>query len=202
MSGKLSKSMSTTQFDNGYWYLDELKVFAKDIGISSSSKLRKDQLEKSIKHFLRTGKILSTPNTGSKTDTIKDSDKGLSKRLQIRNYKNNKETKNFIVSEAKKMDPDLKERSGARYRLNRWREEQIEKGVKLTYGDLIKHYIKLNKTEGKFKKIPHGRYINFISDYMKNERAAKRQDATKAWDKLKTLDIPKTYYSWIKYKNA
>jgi hypothetical protein len=38
---KLSASMTSTQFDNGYWYATELKDFAERIGIPAASKLRK-----------------------------------------------------------------------------------------------------------------------------------------------------------------
>ncbi len=48
---KLSKSMTLTQFENGYWYTGELKDFAETIGIPSASKLRKDELEKAIIFF-------------------------------------------------------------------------------------------------------------------------------------------------------
>ncbi len=51
---KLAKSMTVTQFDNGYWYATELKTFAKAIGIPSAGKLRKDELEKAIISFLGT----------------------------------------------------------------------------------------------------------------------------------------------------
>jgi hypothetical protein len=49
--------MTVEQFDNGYWYAMEIKEFAESIRIPSSSKLRKDELEKAIKVFLQTGKI-------------------------------------------------------------------------------------------------------------------------------------------------
>ena len=54
---KLSTSMTSTQFDNSYWYATELKDFAERIGIPSASKLRKDELERAIKVFLQTGRI-------------------------------------------------------------------------------------------------------------------------------------------------
>src|SRR5258708_24337656 len=41
-----------------------------------------------------------------------------------------------LFRSALKIVPDLRRKSGARYRLNRWREEQIQKGNKITYGDL------------------------------------------------------------------
>jgi len=51
--------MTQAQFDNGYWYATEVKEFAKTIGIPSASKLRKDEMEKAIQVFLKTGKIES-----------------------------------------------------------------------------------------------------------------------------------------------
>jgi len=73
-------------------------------------------------------------------------------------YTNDKQTKAFLDREAQKLAPGLKRKPGARYRLNRWREEQLIKGVKLTYGDLVKEYVRLNQTEEPFAQIPHGRY--------------------------------------------
>src|SRR2546422_1573221 len=62
-------------------------------------------------------------------------------------YTNDKGTKDFLEREAQKLAPGLKRKSGVRYRLNRWREERLIKGVKLTYGDLVKEYIRLNQTK-------------------------------------------------------
>ncbi len=56
---KLSKTMTEKQFDNGYWYAVEIKAFADEIGIPSAAKLRKEELEELIKHFLRTGEVKS-----------------------------------------------------------------------------------------------------------------------------------------------
>src|SRR5262249_55721171 len=58
---KLSKTMTLVQFDNGYWYVAELRRFADTIGVPAAGKVRKDELEKVIKHFLATGKIESPP---------------------------------------------------------------------------------------------------------------------------------------------
>src|SRR5436190_12112739 len=100
---KLSKSMTIAQFENGYWYATELKKFAESIGIPSANKLRKDELERAISTFLKTGKtILPTQRSLAKTG-IKDSEIGLSLNLPIINYTNNKETKTFIEQEARKL---------------------------------------------------------------------------------------------------
>jgi hypothetical protein len=109
------------------------------------------------------------------------------------------QTKNYIISEALKIAPDLKIKSGVWYRLNRWRDEQNTKGIKTTNGDLIKQFIKLNQTEGNFQKVPVGRY--FVADYLANEKDSTREQAIIDWKKLKELDIPKDFESWKRYKN-
>ena len=197
---ELSKKMSRSQFDNGYWYATEIRAFAKEIGIVGISRLRKDELELLIQQFLTTGRVVRPKRDLSIPDGTKDSDLGLALTLPVRKYTNNKETKDFIVQAAKKMDKDFKEKSGARYRLNRWREEQIADGKRLTYGDLVMQFVKLCRTEGSFPQAPSGRYINFLSDFLAKERGASREQAIKAWKTLKRLDIPKTYRSWKKHK--
>ena len=195
---KLSTSMTLSQFDNGYWYASELKEFATSIGIPSANKLRKDELERSIKLFLQTGKIeLPTKRSLSRTG-VKDVERGLSLSLPVLAYTNDKETKQFLEREALRLAPGLKRKSGARYRLNRWREEQLANGVKLTYGDLVEEYIRLSQTEGAFAQVPHGRYVNFLSDFFRAEKGATREQALQAWNSLKSLDVPKDYRSWVR----
>jgi hypothetical protein len=89
-----------------------------------------------------------------------------------------------------------------RYRHNRWREEQLTKGVKITYRDVVKEYVRLNQTGEPFARIPIGRYINFLSDFSAAEKGASREQAIKAWEQLKTLDIPKNYRSWAKSQSS
>ena len=196
---KLSRHMTVAEFDNGYWYATEIKDFANKIGIPHSNKLRKDELEKSIKLFLQTGKIALPTKRSLTKSGMKDLDRGLNLRLPVINYTSNRETKEFIMREAQNIAPGLKRKSGARYRLNRWREEQLTKGNKITYGDLVEQYVRLNQLEGPFKKIPVGRYINFLSDFLHFEKDATRADALAAWKQLKRMNVPKTYRDW---KNA
>lgn len=193
---KLSQTMTEEEFDNGYWYATEIKNFAAKIGIPLASKLRKDELEKLIKHYLRTGNIKGPSRKNIVRTGIKDIERKLSLSLPIVNYTSNKQTKDFIVKEALKMVPDLKRKSGARYRLNRWREEQINKGIAITYADLVKQYIKLNQVEAKFEQAASGRYINFLSDFLAGEKNATKEQAIETWQKLKKLNIPKSYKAW------
>src|SRR5215813_5673218 len=186
---KLSTNMTATEFDNGYWYATEIKDFANKIGIPHSNKLRKDELEKSIKLFLQTGKIALPTKRSLTKSGMKDLDRGLNLRLPVINYTSNLETKEFIMREAQKIAPGLKRKSGARYRLNRWREEQLTEGNKITYRDLVEQYVKLNQIEEPFEQIPIACYINFLSDFLHNEKDATRADALAAWKQLKRMNV-------------
>ena len=199
---KLSKSITEKQFDNGYWYAVEIKAFADEIGIPLAAKLRKDELEELIKHFLRTGQVRSSGRKILSKSGVSDIEMGLHLKLPVVRYTSNRQTKDFIVREAMKLAPNLKRKSGARYRLNRWREEQIAKGIKITYEDLVRKYIKLNQVEGSFPQVqvPSGRYIYFMSDFLSGEKGSTREQAMNAWRQLKKLDIPKNYRAWKKYR--
>jgi len=199
---KLTKNITESAFDNGYWFISDLKAFAKEIGVRNSNKLRKDEIEKIIKVYISTGKVVAASRSTVPKEGPKDTELGLKPNLRIVNYTSNKETKKFIEAEALKKRPKLRKKSGARYRLNRWREDQLEKGLSITYGDLIDEYIRLNESTEPFEKIPHGRYINFIADYLKYEPGATRKAAITAWEKLKRLDIPKNYAAWKRNKAA
>lgn len=198
MSGKaaLRKGITEQEFINGYWYATEIKAFAKEIGIPNSSRLRKDELEQLIQHYIRTGKIKSAARKNILKTGRKDLDLGLKASLPIIHYTSNRQTKDFIKSEAGKLAPKLKIKTGVWYRLNRWRDEQITAGRKITYGDLVKQFVHLNEIDTEFEKIAVGRYINFLSDFSANEPGATRAKALHAWKQLKKLDIPKDYRSW------
>ena len=120
--------MTVRDFENGYWYLDQLKNFAGRIGIPAAKKLRKDELEKAIVAFLRTGTAALPTKRSLRKTGVKDVQRGLSVKLRIANYTSNRETKDFIVEQARRMAPEVREKSGVWYRLNRWREEQITSG--------------------------------------------------------------------------
>jgi hypothetical protein len=195
---RLSRNMTVAEFDNGYWYATEIKDFAEEIGIPHSNKLRKDELEKSIKLFLQTGRIELPTKRSLTRSGMKDLVRGLDVRLPVINYTSNRETKEFIAREAQKIAPGLKKKSGTRYRLNRWREEQLTNGNKITYGDLVKEYVRLNQVEEPFKQIRIACYINFLSDFLKAEKLATRTDALAAWKELKRMNVPKTYRDWKK----
>jgi hypothetical protein len=194
--------MTLTQFDNGYWYATELKEFAETIGIPSAGKLRKDELEKAITLFLKTGEARNPVKRNLSMSGIRDVQRGLRLDLPVVVYTNDKDTKDFLEREAQKLAPGLKRKSGVRYRLNRWREERLVKGVKLTYGDLVKEYVRLNRTREDFAQIPIRCYVNFMSDFLAAEQSATREQAIRAWTTLKTLDVSKDYRSWKRFRSS
>jgi hypothetical protein len=197
MANALSPSMTVRDFENGYWYLDQLKRFGQRIGIPAAAKLRKDELEKAVVTFLRTGRAAAPTKRALRTTGIKDVDRGLTLKLRIERYTSNRATKDFIVAQARAMAPAVREKSGVWYRLNRWREEQITSGKHPTYGHLVRHYVALNKLP-RFEKVGHVRYINFVADFHEANHGATRAEALAAWHELKRLDVPKNYASWVK----
>ncbi len=192
---KLLKNMTLEEFDNGYFYATEIKAFAKSLGVKHVAVLRKDELEKIIRNYLKTGEIKQSRRKSLTTKGAKDSDLGLRLDMPIKNYTNNKVTKDFLLRESQIMDPDFKLKSGAMYRINRWREAQIDAGHEITYGDLVAEFVSLN-AQGNFKPIASTYYINFLSEHEAHEKGATREDAINAWHELKAMDAPKTYAGW------
>ena len=133
--------MTLREFENGYWYLADLKAFAIQIGIPEARRLRKDELERAIISFLRTGTLSLPTKRALRKKGAKDLERGLSLNLRIEHYTSNRETKDFIIREAGRLAPEVREKSGVWYRLNRWREEQITNGRRPTYGDLVRQYV-------------------------------------------------------------
>ena len=201
MANVLSPTMTVRDFENGYWYLDQLKNFAECLGIPAAKKLRKDELEKAITAYLRTGKAALPTKRALRKTGVRDVERGLTLKLRIENYTSNRETKDFIVEQARLIAPDVREKSGVWYRLNRWREEQITRGEGTTYGDLVRRYIALNELP-RFERVAHGRYINFVADFLNADREATRAEAIAAWAELKQLDVPKDYASWVNARAA
>ena len=196
MVDALSPTMTLRDFENGYWYLEQLKNFAERIGIPAAKKLRKDELENAIVMFLRTGKAALPTKRSLRRIGVKDVDCGLNLKLRIEHYTCNRETKEFIVEQARLKVPEVREKPGVWYRLNRWREEQTTSGKHPTYGDLVRQYIALNKME-RFEKIPQDRYCNFFAAFLAARKGATRAEAIAAWAKLKKLDAPKNYAAWV-----
>jgi hypothetical protein len=197
MANALAPTMTVRDFENGYWYREQLKDFAGRIGIPAATKLRKDELEKAIVVFLRTDNAALPTNRLLRRTGLRDVERGLHLKLRIENYTSNRQTKDFIIEQGRRMAPDVRQKSGVWYRLNRWREEQITSGARPTYGDLVRQYIALNKMQ-RLERIPIRCYCNFVADFFAANKKATRAEVIAAWNELKKLDVPKDYASWVK----
>lgn len=191
-SHNLHKVKTIAEFERGYWYAADLKQFARDIGVANASKLRKDQLEEIIKDYIQSG---SVSVKAQKAPVQRDQSDRLDVNEYIQHYVSNKKTKSFLMAEALKLCPELPKKSGVWYWSNRWREEQINNQQKITYRDLVKHFITLSTQEGRLPQIPSARFNNFISDFLAANEG-NREEAKAAWEQLKSLGIPKTYIAW------
>ena len=115
MARTLSPTMTVREFENGYWYVNELRDFGGRIGIPETARLRKDELERAIVGFLQNGATkLPTKRALRKTGT-KDLERGLTLNLRIEHYTSNRQTKDFIVQQARKISPEVREKSGVWY---------------------------------------------------------------------------------------
>ena len=190
--------MTIEEFENKYWYMSELKAFAKLLEIPFNSKIRKNQLEEMIIQFLENGTV-NKKNCCCSRNRNRDI---LNNHNYVENFSNRKETWEFIHSEMDKRVRGLKPKSGAKYWLNRWIENKLSNCEKITYNDVICEYIRLNKIEGKLPQIPSCRFNNFISDYLENEKNATREEDLDAWNELKAMKSKKDYITWKKDKNT
>jgi hypothetical protein len=93
MADTLSPTMTLRDFENGYWYLEQLKNFAERIGIPAAKKLRKDELEKAIVAFLRTGQAALPTKRSLRKTGVKDVERGLNLKLRIEHYTSNHKTR-------------------------------------------------------------------------------------------------------------
>ncbi len=195
--------MTIEEFDNGYWYATKLKAFARSIGIRGASRVRKDQLESVVRAMLSGKRApVVVVGAGGAKNIVRDTARPLTTARRIVRYTNDKVTKDFLQRQARQLEPNVRFRSGARYRLNRWREEQLAAGVAITYGDLVREYVRLCGSDEPFARMPHGRYVNFVSDFYSYDPTATRGEIIAAWHELKSMDCPKTFSEWQKRRRV
>jgi hypothetical protein len=190
---KLRRNMSVQEFDDNYFYLNDLTKFAASLGIPTGGQ-RKLELEAAIRMYLTTGRI-----DGAKS---KRSARGardlLGPDVIIMNYVDDGSTKQYLLGEVRKMNPALAAKSGQWYWINDWRREQKSKGKQITYGNLAQRLRELMSAKGRLPQIPSARYNNFVTDYLadgKNTGKSKK-NAIDAWYVIKETPGPKTYAAY------
>ena len=193
--GELRCSMSVEEFDDGYFYAAELKTYARRVGIAVGRR-RKLELEALIRDFLRTGIVPApTPEPRRRSGEARDR---LAAGTVVRNYVDDRRTKDFLRGFVHARGPSLKDKSGQWFWLNDWRRRQVQAGRRITYADLGNRLLELRRTEGRLPRIPAARFNNFITDFRADpaNKGKSRADAVAAWEQIKSVPGPKTYAAY------
>ena len=192
---KLHPGMSVKEFDDNYFYAAELKTFARQLGIAVGRR-RKLELEALIREFLRTGTVpLAKPEPDRRSGKSRDR---LAAETIVRDYVDDRRTKDYLRDLVHARDPQLRDKSGQWYRLNEWRRTQLRAGQRITYADLGNRLMELMRWEGRFPRIPAGRFNNFVTDFWADpaNKGKTRADAVAAWERIKSVPGPKTYEAY------
>ena len=194
--GELRSSMSVEEFDDGYFYATELKAYARQVGIAVGRR-RKLELEALIRDFLRTGDRAIPHHPSLVAGRAKARDR-LAAGTVVRNYVDDRQTKDFLRALVHAHAPSLRDKSGQWYWLNDWRRRQLRAGRRITYADLGNRLLELLRTEGRLPRIPAARFNNFITDYRADpaNKGRSRADAVAAWEHIKSVPGPKTYAAY------
>ncbi len=200
-TAELRRKMSVKEFDDGYFYAAELKRFAREVGISVGNR-RKFEVEDLIRSFLETGVVpASQPtlprNKGEERDRLALDE-------QVRNYVDDKETKEFLLDAVRSSSPGIKKKSGQWYWLNDWRRKQQERQAVFTYQDVVDHLSKLMHQKGRLPQVPSARMNNFITDLRADPVNSEmtRDEVQQEWRWLKKQPGPKTYAEYKRLRGT
>ncbi len=196
---RLRPSMSVEEFNDGYYYAADLKVFARQLGIAVGRR-HKLEVEASIREFLRTGSVpLARPEIGQRRGKQRDE---LAAGTIVRNYVDDRSTKAFLLDLVHARAPSVKDKSGQWYWLNNWRRTQLQSGTNITYADLADRLLELMCTEGRLPRLPAARFNNFITDFRTDpvNKRKSRTEAVAAWEHIKSVPGPKTYEAYAALK--
>ena len=183
------------EFNNGYFYVSDLRTFARELGITVGN-FRKFELEELIREYLRTGKVPDRkPVSPRKTGTVRDV---LKEETVVTNYVGDRKTKAFLLELVHAEAPGLRNKSGQWYWLNDWRRKRQVARERFTYRDLAGHLRMLMQTRGRLPQILSARMNNFITDFRADPANAgiSRDEVLKAWNWLKAQPGPNTYHEF------
>lgn len=187
---KLTSKLNAETFKQFYWLKSELTDFCVQVGLSSSG--MKPEIAKRIYTFLKTGKKLKP---GQAAKGVPDSARPLTPKTIVINYKNDPVTRQFFT---KHIGSHFKFSA----RVNIFRKAALAKGKKITYGDLIKEWLReyeLRKDKNVQLPIMQScEYNQFTRDYYAANPRAPRTAVIAAWKQARTLAGAHTYQAWLK----
>ncbi|MFD1608842.1 DUF6434 domain-containing protein [Oceanobacillus luteolus] len=187
MRPNLTKDISMKDFDEYYWLKKELQTFCRNNGLSTTGS--KTELFDRIKTYLLTGEIVK-PNRNRKVNKKIDTDSELSLETVItENHRCSQDVRAFFKTVIPKfhfstyIQNYFKNNIGKTYRdaLNAWYEEEER------------------KKDPAYEKViaPQFEYNQFIRDFFADPKnqGKKRDEAIKAWNKIKKLPGSNQYVS-------
>lgn len=187
---KLTNRLDPKTFKECYFLKAELTNFCKENRLSTAG--MKPEISERIYQFLKTGKKIKFTQ---EKNTSCDSDKLLTPKTVVVNYKNDPATRDFFI---KHIGKHFKFSA----RVNIFRKAAIAKGEKITYGDLIKEWLKEHELrKNKSIKLPIMKsceYNQFTRDYYAENPHAPRKSVIAAWKQARILAGEHTYKHWAK----
>jgi hypothetical protein len=126
----LTKPIDLINFKDHYWLKKELANFCKENQLSAAGS--KQEIEECIERFIRTGK--QTVRELNKPIGSRDSEKSLTRKTPVINYKSDAATRQFFVKHI-----------GKRFHFNAYLRQFTDKKnitENLTYGDLVDGWLK------------------------------------------------------------
>lgn len=188
----LTTKITMEDFLNYYWLKEELRAFCTKYKLPTSGS--KEELQKQIEHFLKTGTKLPKKISTQKSK-VKDSDNNITLKTLVKNFRNDAKTRKFFAQQI-----------GKNFHFNEYLREfakkNLENNTELTYGNLVKGWIEseeLKKQKNYKSKIgSQFEYMTFIRDFFAFEKNKSKKEAIAAWNSIKLLPGKKTYENYLK----
>lgn len=186
---KLTAYLDFKLFKNYYWDKKDLVSFCSNNGLSTYG--GKIDLTNKIEHFLRTGQATSF----AKIRRIGkwDSDTTITKETPVINYKNDAKTRIFFEKAI-----------GSHFHFNEYLRKfakNCNKALKITYGDLVKGWIKVEqeKQNPSYKSTigKQFEFNQFQRDFYAKEKGKTRRELTEAWRLVRSVSGPNTYAYYL-----
>lgn len=191
---KLTIKIPIHIFLNYYWLKEELIAFCVQHKLPTQG--GKIELVSRIEHFLKNKDNIPQKVQRKKTNQ-RDSTSDLTLKTVVNCFKNDLKTRIFFIQHI-----------GKHFHFNAYLREfakdTFENKERLTYGDLIKGWIKYEelKKQKDFKTeiSPQFEYMQFTRDFFANEKNKTRDDAIAAWHFIKTQPGKRTYARYQKIR--
>lgn len=179
MRPKLTRDLNVNDFHNFYWLKEELQTFCKGHGISPSGS--KIEITERIAVFLETGKILKPVRKRSNfTKKVKLEELSLDTVI-TENHRCSQVVREFFKSVIPK------------FHFSTYIQNYFKENIGKTYRDVVDAWYEEEerKKDPEYKRQigPQFEYNQFIRDYFADpkNKDKKREDAIKAWNKMKAL---------------